>query len=360
MPDQHCPLCGTVRTAGSCGCSSDLTDTTVLPHIEGPPLVRPYVPQAVGRIGDHPDGPGPSRAAFPGLSYAPPAPGPGHPPAGPGHAYATALMPPVPSTGPPSAGAPAPAPGSGGPADELGLFAFDTSPGLDPAHAGPGGRAGRRAERRGPLARHRGAILAAGAGVLVLGVGVAFLAAPSDGGDRTALPAPALSSAPTASSPTAPPSATAPDPSAAAGGSAGASPTAARSSQAPTSRASAGATAAPATVTATTGSSAPQVPAKPTPATSATSTAPSPAASTPAPVRVLKRDMSGDDVRAMQTLLVAVSCGKTDASLESGTFDWWTQWVLTDYQHKHKLPKSEDGVYGPATRAALESDTSAC
>ncbi|RKE18892.1 hypothetical protein [Streptomyces sp. TLI_171] len=45
MPAERCPRCGTARTAGSCACdaASSVEDTAVLPHLEGPPLVRPYV-----------------------------------------------------------------------------------------------------------------------------------------------------------------------------------------------------------------------------------------------------------------------------------------------------------------------------
>ncbi|MFE1319373.1 hypothetical protein [Kitasatospora phosalacinea] len=45
MPAERCPRCGTARTAGSCACNatSPVEDTAVLPHLEGPPLVRPYV-----------------------------------------------------------------------------------------------------------------------------------------------------------------------------------------------------------------------------------------------------------------------------------------------------------------------------
>jgi peptidoglycan hydrolase-like protein with peptidoglycan-binding domain len=34
--------------------------------------------------------------------------------------------------------------------------------------------------------------------------------------------------------------------------------------------------------------------------------------------------------------------------------------VLSNYQKQHKITKSEDGIYGPATRAVLEADKPAC
>lgn len=45
MPGELCPACGTDRTEAGCGCHPDVTETAVLPQIEGPPLVRPYVAQ---------------------------------------------------------------------------------------------------------------------------------------------------------------------------------------------------------------------------------------------------------------------------------------------------------------------------
>lgn len=373
MPDQHCPVCGTVRTAGGCGCSPDLTETTVLPHIEGPPLVRPYVPQAVGR----PEEPAQAAPAPPDYDAFPPA------------VYATALMPPVPATMPaapfpsaafppaPPASAPyesAPHPAAQHPAapDELGLFAFDNAPDPEPGQAsaaGPG-RAARRAGQRNQPARRRGAILAAGAGVVVLGVGAAFLTAPSDSGNHSALPLPSVTAAPTVSTPTDPPSNADPSASTQPTDSASAAPSPARTSRAPVSRAT---TAAPAPVSvepappvpvapavpATTQAAPPAAPSPSAPAaTSAPPTAAPSASATPA---TLRRDAANDpvEVKAMQVKLVAVSCGTVDKSIESGTFDWWTQWVVSNYQKQHKI-KSEDGVYGPATRAVLEADKPAC
>ncbi|WP_344444669.1 hypothetical protein, partial [Kitasatospora nipponensis] len=44
MPGERCPACGIERTATGCACGHpDVTETAILPHLEGPPLVRPYV-----------------------------------------------------------------------------------------------------------------------------------------------------------------------------------------------------------------------------------------------------------------------------------------------------------------------------
>ncbi|MEU2630828.1 hypothetical protein ABZ641_27955, partial [Kitasatospora sp. NPDC007106] len=82
MPGELCPLCGTVRTAVGCACASsspDVTETAVLPHLEGPPLVRPYV-AAGGGHGRPYAGPGPDPFATTLLPPAPPAAHPAAPP----------------------------------------------------------------------------------------------------------------------------------------------------------------------------------------------------------------------------------------------------------------------------------------
>ncbi|MFE4604714.1 peptidoglycan-binding domain-containing protein [Kitasatospora indigofera] len=71
--------------------------------------------------------------------------------------------------------------------------------------------------------------------------------------------------------------------------------------------------------------------------------------------------MKGDDVRLMQQLLVTESCGTVDKSLISGTFDWWTEFVLKSFQDSRKPSlKSESGKYGPRTKAALETAPPDC
>lgn len=133
MPGELCPACGTDRTEAGCGCHPDVTETAVLPQIEGPPLVRPYVAQT-----DAPYDPAPLPIPAP----------PAHPPAN----------------------------------RELGLFPLAT---LD----APAGRATARRSGR----RRRSALLlgGAGAGVVALGIAMAFALAPSPAPHQDALnPAP--------------------------------------------------------------------------------------------------------------------------------------------------------------------------
>ncbi|MER6396410.1 hypothetical protein ABT263_10130 [Kitasatospora sp. NPDC001603] len=362
MPDQHCPTCGTARSAG-CRCLPDpgLTETAVLPHLEGPPLVRPYVPQALGPIVDAPPAGAPADPfATTVLPPAQAADGPPARPAGPdADAYATTVLPPVMSVPPPG---PGPTVGQS-PADgaEIGYFPFHPAA---PGAPGPtGGRAARRTAgqaEEGMPARRKGLLAAAGAGLLVLTVGLAYAVTPSaEPGDR-AQPAPSTTLAPVPVDPTAP----APSPSAPPSTSEAPSPSPSRTARPTTSR--------PAAPSATAVTSAP-VPAAP-PAPAPTSTAPTPTATatptptatTPAPtptVRVLERGMTGADVKDMQLRLAATSCGFVDKSIATSTFDWWTATVLGDYQRSFKI-KGETGpsgaFYGPKTRAALESDPGTC
>ncbi|MFB6892382.1 hypothetical protein ACFCX4_24070 [Kitasatospora sp. NPDC056327] len=270
MPDQHCPTCGAARSTG-CGClppDRSLDETTVLPHMEGPPLVRPYVPQALGRIAEapagpdaHPADPRGARTGAPGSGPAHPAPEapgrpaaagpppvppagavpvppvarPSAPPLGPdADAYATTVLPPIVS-GPrfppqPPHGAP-PAPPSDQPHEQSpeqspeqpydppGALAAAPGPSVSPAGeelgvfpftpgGGAGGRAARRAaeqeDDRGPLARRKGLLIAAGAGLLALTVGLAYAVTPSSGPDDRAAPAPTGTLAPAPVMPTTP------------------------------------------------------------------------------------------------------------------------------------------------------------
>ncbi|MEU3572070.1 hypothetical protein AB0E96_27135, partial [Kitasatospora sp. NPDC036755] len=238
MPDQHCPTCGAARSTG-CGCVPDpsLTETTVLPHIEGPPLVRPYVPQTADQVADepHPNAPVVDPFATTVLPPVPPGrPGPPTaPPLGPdADAYATTVLPPVGADQDPfaagqdpfatdqdpfaaghdpfaaghpfgaDAGAYArpgghpdahattvlpPVPPAGPEANEIGLFPFGQAPGHGPAPDAPGpeaggGRAARRAaeqaERR-PLAQRKGLLAGIGAALVALTIGVAYAVTPS-------------------------------------------------------------------------------------------------------------------------------------------------------------------------------------
>ncbi|GAA4846900.1 peptidoglycan-binding domain-containing protein [Kitasatospora terrestris] len=110
MPAELCPRCGAARTAGGCGCFSDPSnaDTAVLPHVEGPPLVRPYVAAApVEQPGPGPD-PFATRLApptgLPPMPPAPPAP-PVAPYPGAGAAAQTTVLPGPVTPGPVTPGA---------------------------------------------------------------------------------------------------------------------------------------------------------------------------------------------------------------------------------------------------------------
>ncbi|MFF1908836.1 hypothetical protein [Kitasatospora sp. NPDC058218] len=356
MPDQHCPTCGTARSAG-CRCLPDpsLTETAVLPHLEGPPLVRPYVPQAVGRIVDMPPVDVPADPFA--TTVLPPAQGPGIPPAGPdADAYATTVLPPVMSVPPPG---PRPTVEQAPAEDaEIGYFPFD---GAAPGAAG--GRAARRAAEQaegGGPARRKGLLVAGGAALLVLTVGLAYAVTPSAEPNDRAQPAPSTTLAPAPVDPTGPAE---PSPSAPPSTSAAPSPSPSRTARSSPSKA--------ATPSATAATTAPVAPAPPAPATTPpaptpTPVTPTPTATTPTPtptVRVLERGMTGPDVKDMQLRLAATSCGFVDKSIATSTFDWWTQTVLGDYQRTFKI-KGETGsngaFYGPKTRAALESDPGTC
>ncbi|MFJ5232269.1 hypothetical protein ACIQBJ_20535 [Kitasatospora sp. NPDC088391] len=127
MPAERCPRCGTARTAGRCACdaASPVEDTAVLPLLDGPELVRPYVAGAsVVEPGDPAGDPfatrvgppsGPPVAAPPVQPIVPPGPVAAPPPPGrPPHvpqaaspfgppqpdAAETRLLPPVPPQGP--------------------------------------------------------------------------------------------------------------------------------------------------------------------------------------------------------------------------------------------------------------------
>ncbi|MEV7212586.1 hypothetical protein AB0O31_05795 [Kitasatospora cineracea] len=108
MPAERCPRCGTVRAAGGCACQAvpPVEETAVLPHLEGPPLVRPYVAGAsVLEPGDPARDPFAARGAQPPVqpvAAVPPASAP--PRSGPPVAVPTsAAQPPAvqPITGPP-------------------------------------------------------------------------------------------------------------------------------------------------------------------------------------------------------------------------------------------------------------------
>ncbi|MFE7564442.1 peptidoglycan-binding protein [Kitasatospora sp. NPDC057500] len=411
MPDQHCPTCGTARSAG-CHClvpDGSLDETAVLPHLEGPPLVRPYVPQAVGPIVENPP-PGP-RATDPFGTTVLPTPGPppaGPPPGGPpvappaapplgpdADAYATTVLPPVASAPsfppPPAAPAPAPAPAGNAPAgsapasappadggaeDELGVFPFAAAPAT--AALG-GGRAARRAaeqqEARGPLARRKGLLIAAGAGLLAVTVGLAYAITPSSEPDDRAAPAPTATLGLAPVDPTAPaePSPSAPPP-AAETPTAEPTPTPARTSAKPSPPRTTAATPPPSAAPATTAAAAPPAPAPapvpdpvttppppaPAPATPAPTTAPPAPTATPTPdpaptVRTLEPGMEGPDVVALQRKLGVVICWQKLPP--TGKYDDRTESMVAYFQNINSIRGDARGVYGPNTRAALDNRT---
>ncbi|MFJ6137866.1 peptidoglycan-binding protein [Kitasatospora sp. NPDC092286] len=367
MPDQHCPTCGTARSAG-CRCLPDLPDpslaeTAVLPHLEGPPLVRPYVPQAVGQIVD-----GPSAGA-PADPFATTVLPPVAPPPGPdADAYATTVLPPVMSVPPPAPPRhpqhpqhsqhpqeqPEPAD------DEIGFFPFAHSAPGAPEPAG-GGRAARRAAEQaeqGPLARRKGLLVAAGAGLLAVTIGLAYAVTPSKEPDHQARPAPSTTLAPAPVDPTTPAD---PSPSA---------PPSTTEAEAPspspsrtTAKASPTKAATPPPMAPTPPPAAPPAPADPPPAPPSPTTTPTPTPTTSASPtttpQTLTFGMTGASVKDMQLRLVAASCGTVDKSLATGFFDWWTRNTVLNFQQANKI-KGENGEYGPKTRAALEQSPPSC
>ncbi|MFJ9440539.1 hypothetical protein ACIRRH_01560 [Kitasatospora sp. NPDC101235] len=378
MPDQHCPTCGTARSTG-CGCVPDprLTETAVLPHLEGPPLVRPYVPQAAGQVADeaHPDAPvvdpfattvlPPVPPGQPGPPAAPPLGpdadayattvlppvAPGQAPLGPdADAYATTVMPPAPPTGPGGYPAQPQATGSatGPDANEIGLFPFGQAPDTPGPEAG-GGRAARRAAEQAdlrPLAQRKGLLAGIGAALVALTIGVAYAVTPS--GEPPAKQAQPLPTSTLVPAPVDPPTLAAPAPSTVAPTSEAPSPT-----PTPTRRPSPTKTATPPPA-ATPTAEAPAVPPAPAP----TPTAPAPPVPVPTPAatptpRVLQYGMSGPDVTDLQQkLAVAIRCF---ASIPvTGVYDDITVNTVGYVQRMWDVKGDKRGVFGPNTRAALE------
>ncbi|MFJ8430287.1 peptidoglycan-binding protein [Kitasatospora sp. NPDC094019] len=385
MPDQRCPTCGSARSTG-CGClpqDRGLDETAVLPHLEGPPLVRPYVPQAVGQVAD---------PVFPATVEAPPAPAdpfgttvlpqvappPVTPPLGPdADAYATTVLPPVataPLFPPPSAGErsrtyDAPADG------ELGVF-----PVAPDGTEATGGRAARRAaeqESSGGPGRRKGLLVAAGAGLLALTVGLAYAVTGSaDPHDRAApppsttiAPAPVAPTTPAVPSPsTPPPTSETPTPTPSRT-SAKPSPTRSTASSPPPAAPSTSAAAAPpAPAPAPTGAPATQPPAPsnpapapttpPAPTPTATATPSQSATPTPTPTsRVLQYGMQGTDVQAMQQKLAVVLCWMAPDIPVDGYYDSDTRYYVSYFQSVQGVHGDKSGVYGANTRAALEKRT---
>ncbi|MGK4583572.1 peptidoglycan-binding protein [Kitasatospora sp. HPMI-4] len=384
MPGEHCAGCGTVRTPGGCACTPvpygrpgyqpvhpDLEETAILPHTEGPQLVRPYVPAAAEYEEPHPD-------EFP-TALLPPVPATDQqatallPPVPAPDAQATTLLPPVPAPDaqattllppvPPQqyASIPAQQPYQQQPyqhqphqqqsyqhqqqphqqqpqqhrptppyrprsdASELGVFAFE--PGK-----GPGGRAERRAGRQATPVKRKAGMAAAGVGIVAIGAGIALALVPGAGknGNDQAGPVPvgSLQPMPTSAVPSAPPTTAAPSESP--------SPSPSKSSPRPTLSLSRPPVIAKATTT------------KPSPSPTVTKASPS-ASPTPSGPRTLGPGMTGPDVAALQQQLA--TCGYHVRS--NGSYDGPTAKAVRNFQWDANVQGDPSGVYGPNTQAAL-------
>ncbi|MDH6115734.1 peptidoglycan-binding protein [Kitasatospora sp. GAS204B] len=290
----------------------DVTETAVLPHLEGPPLVRPYIPAVPVTdvlVADD--------------------------------VFSTTVLPPVPPLLPPAQ--------PSAPPRELGLFPIATAPGPQ------GGRAASRRAKH----RRRGVGVAAGAGVVALGVGLALALSPGSQTSHETLPVLPTSVPDPVPSPTGPPQ-SAPTTAAASSAAGSASATSARpTSASPRSSAT--------TVAPTTQAPAAPVPAStqaPRPSTApATNSAPptSAAPSTSAPAspspsatfRTLRYRMSGADVAALQQQLSAANCFSN--SFTPGYFDKATEYAVGNFQNNNMLWQSTWGVYDQQTADALNA-----
>ncbi|MFJ9517561.1 peptidoglycan-binding protein [Kitasatospora sp. NPDC101801] len=330
MSGARCPVCGTVGGADGCPSCAPSDDTTVLPALDTPELVRPYV--------------GAPAPADPFATQVVPAPN---------DAFATRLMPPVPPAPPagPPVGPPVAPPQTPpslqliptppqwtpepAPTQDLGVFGFRPDPG-EPA---PGGRAERRLSRQVSAGRRRTVVIAAGVGVAAIGAGLALVLTPGDTkvNHDQALPVPVGSHQPTVSPP-AVAAVESPSPSDTP------TPSASRSSAKPKPSPSATPTPTP--------SPSPT----PTPTPSATPTPPAPVPTGP---RTLTLKMQGADVKDMQSRIADVLWWKYGSSLATGDFDPKTEKAVRDFQAYYGPSRLDDppGVYGPATRQALESVT---
>ncbi|WP_344335832.1 peptidoglycan-binding domain-containing protein, partial [Kitasatospora putterlickiae] len=98
------------------------------------------------------------------------------------------------------------------------------------------------------------------------------------------------------------------------------------------------------------------LPTTPPPHTSPPPTAPATPTPTPTPtVRVLQYGMEGPDVQALQRQLGIVICWQKVPP--TGKYDDRTQQIVMYFQDINGIRGDERGVYGPATRTALEGRT---
>ncbi|GAA2152779.1 hypothetical protein GCM10009760_49850 [Kitasatospora kazusensis] len=340
MPGQHCPACGAVPTPGGCACHQhpDFEETAILPQLDGPELVRPYVPAAVLPPTEPDDFP---TALMPHL---PPHELSGYQPDGPAqdvhqNVHQDAHQPQAyqqhgPQRRRPAYGqAPHRIPGP---------------PETPAAGSGPGGRAEQRArQREASPGRRRAVILSAGAGIAAVGAGLALLVSPFSGGGH---PAAAQGAVPPVSStymslPAAPAGAVTPS---SASGTPSASP----------SRTKATHKATPSPSPSLTASATTSAPAKPSPSASPTAPSPTPSTDTPTPSApvatpdTLQYGDSGPAVLAMQQKLAVVLCWEHVRT--NGNYDSRTEQAVSDFQTVQGVQGDPDGVYGPNTRAALE------
>jgi hypothetical protein len=203
--------------------------------------------------------------------------------------------------------------------------------------AGPGGDS----PRRGPGARRLLPVLVGAVALVALGTVAAALGVfPGSGETDTALPgpkpAPSTASAPTAAPPAAP--------TAASSGSPSASPS---KSASPSASPSPSKSASPSASPSASRSPAPPSSPTPTPSRSAGSAPPAPAQG-----RTLRYGDSGAEVTKLQQLLAAQ--GLYEGKVH-GKFDRWTENAVSEFQYYNDIYDDGWGVYGPATRQALES-----
>ncbi|OKJ10280.1 peptidoglycan-binding domain-containing protein [Kitasatospora sp. CB01950] len=404
MSADRCPRCGTAGPAGSCACAavSPVEQTVVLPPLDGPHLVRPYVAgtPVVGpgdpagdpfatRIGSPSVQPITHQLPVPEPQFTPPQPAaPFAPPPATDRpdAAATQLLPPVPPQGAPAPGRfvqtdrgvpfplgrvapPPPNPIPQQPQPEPPTALLPPIPaGPEPAtallppvpaarppatdlgmfgfhdeeSAAPVSRTERRSQRRRSADRKRLVIAGGAVGVTALAASLAMLLSSSPSSTDHALPAPTGPAV--ASTAESTPSAEA-------------SPDATASSAAPSPTRS---SARPSQTVVTQPAAAPVATA---PATDSPSAPPTTQPPSSTPSRTLQRDDTGPDVVQLQRLLMTVGCNRIgDLTLDRASnnqlgFGYWTENALATFQqqNRNKLKNITKGVYDPQTRALLES-----